>query len=69
MRIVVPNSSPVEIAVRVSGEGQVSLSDGFILDGACAIILKGETPLVAEGRIKDKTGKIVKESFMVILHK
>jgi len=69
MRIVVPNSSPVEIAVRVSGEGQVSLSDGFILDGACAIILKGKTPLVAEGRIKDKTGKIVKVSFMDILHK
>ena len=68
MRIIVPDISPIEIAVRISGEGGVSLSDGYVLDGSCAIIQKGKTPLVAEGMIMDKTGKIVGKSFMDILH-
>lgn len=69
MKITVPDKAPVEIAVRINSKGSVNLSNGLTLDGACAILREGKAPLVAEGKIKDKTGRTVKESFMKVLSK
>ncbi|RPD43007.1 alginate lyase family protein [Chitinophaga barathri] len=63
MKIFIPGQSAVEIAVRTDGEEAVKLSNGLILEGACAVLSAGKAPWVAEGRIKDPTGKTVAESF------
>ncbi len=61
VQITTPGADQVEIAVRLSGEGPVELSDGLTLEGRCAVLRPGQPPLVACGRIVDADGQVQAE--------
>ncbi|MGB7415581.1 MAG: hypothetical protein WA902_15345, partial [Thermosynechococcaceae cyanobacterium] len=56
-----PDQTEDIIAVRLSGTSTIDLGQGLTLDGDCAILQTGQTPLVAHGAITDVEGTIIAE--------
>jgi hypothetical protein len=53
LTIAIGDQPPTEIAVRLSGTGEVPIGCGLKLDGACAVLREGQPPLVVHGQIRD----------------
>jgi hypothetical protein len=62
MTVAVAGREPDEIAVCLSSEDLIELSNDWTLKGKCAILQAGKQPLVAQGSLFHPNGKILAES-------
>ncbi|MGM9509076.1 alginate lyase family protein [Larkinella sp. GY13] len=59
LKVQIPGEKSVELALNMGVMQAVSLSNGFTLNGRCALLRDGKLPLVVQGKLSDKTGRVV----------
>lgn len=59
VRLKIPGIPETRITLRLYGNKEIHLSSGNLLDGLCAVTVKGRKPIVAGGVIKNKEGEII----------
>lgn len=61
LSVYASGENPTEIAVRLSGASPVTVGNGLLLDGSCAVIPSEGDALVALGTLRDKQGNTIAE--------
>ncbi|MEX0742381.1 MAG: heparinase II/III family protein, partial [Phycisphaeraceae bacterium] len=64
LRLTPPGGESIEVAICLCGDGDepIALSGGLTLEGACAVLMPGQAPRAACGRLRDRMGAIVHEA-------
>jgi len=62
LQVNIPGEEKAEVAVNLGEVKPISLSNGYQLNGRCAVLRQGKQPLVVQGELNDQQGKRVAES-------